>query len=77
MSKLTTKQKKKSFNLMSSTQLAEVLFHSTQVKEKIKRDCKTYGNILTEKKTNQIRIEVGMRICETIESLGGKALVHE
>lgn len=51
---------------MNSTELAANLFRATQAEEKLKRD-----NVKNKKQANQTHYEVGKKVRETIEELGG------
>lgn len=51
---------------MGSTELAANLFRATQTEEKLKRD-----NVQNKDKANQTHFEVGKRVRETIQTLGG------
>ena len=60
---------KKSQNIldhMGSTELAANLFRATQTEEKLKRD-----EVKTKSKANQTHFEVGKKVRQTIEELGG------
>ena len=60
---------KKSQNIldhMGSTELAANLFRATQTEEKLKRD-----EVKTKTKANQTHFEVGKKVRQTIEELGG------
>ncbi|WP_373496773.1 DNA damage-inducible protein D [Aquiflexum sp.] len=65
----TKKGLKKSQNIldhMGSTELAANLFRATQTEEKLKRE-----NIKGKQKANQTHYEVGKKVRQTIEELGG------
>ncbi len=51
---------------MGSTELAANLFRATQTDEKLKRD-----NIQSKTEANQTHFEVGQKVRETIQELGG------
>lgn len=51
---------------MGSTELAANLFRATQAEEKLRRD-----NIQGKNKANQTHFEVGKKVRQTIEELGG------
>src|SRR5574344_921281 len=51
---------------MGSTELAANLFRATQTEEKLKRE-----NIKGKQKANQTHFEVGKKVRQTIEELGG------
>ena len=51
---------------MGSTELAANLFRATQTEEKLKRE-----NIKGKMKANQTHYEVGKKVRQTIEELGG------
>jgi DNA-damage-inducible protein D len=60
------KKSHKILDYMGSTELAANLFRATQTEEKLKRD-----NIQSKTKANQTHYEVGRKVRETIEELGG------
>lgn len=51
---------------MGSTELAANLFRTTQTEEKLRRE-----NIQGKSKANKTHFEVGKKVCQTIEELGG------
>jgi len=51
---------------MGSTELAANLFRATQAEEKLKRD-----NIGSKQRANQAHFEVGQKVRQTIQELGG------
>ena len=51
---------------MSSTELAANLFRATQTEEKLRRD-----NIQTKQEANQTHFDVGKKVRQTIQELGG------
>lgn len=51
---------------MGSTELAANLFRATQTEEKLRRD-----NIQTKQETNQTHFDVGKKVRQTIQELGG------
>lgn len=51
---------------MGSTELAANLFRATQTEEKLRRD-----NIQTKQKANQTHFDVGKKVRQTIQELGG------
>src|SRR5690606_22253564 len=66
----TRKGLKKSENIldhMGSTELAANLFRATQTEEKLKRE-----NIKGKQKANQTHFEVGKKVRQTIQELGGE-----
>jgi len=60
------KKSQKILDHMGSTELAANLFRATQTEEKLKRD-----NILGKRQANQTHFEVGQKVRQTIQSLGG------
>lgn len=60
------KKSHKILDYMGSTELAANLFRATQTEEKLKRD-----NVQGKTKANQTHYEVGRKVRETIEELGG------
>ena len=52
---------------MGSTELAANLFRATQTEEKLKRE-----NIKGKQKANQTHYEVGKKVRQTIQELGGE-----
>lgn len=65
----TRKGLKKTQNIldhMGSTELAANLFRATQTEDKLRRD-----NIKGKQKANQIHLEVGQKVRQTIKELGG------
>lgn len=60
------KKSEKILDHMGSTELAANLFRATQTEEKLKRD-----NIQGKEKANKTHYEVGKKVRETIEDLGG------
>ena len=51
---------------MGSTELAANLFRATQTEEKLRRD-----NVQGKQQANQVHLEVGRKVRETIAELGG------
>lgn len=51
---------------MGSTELAANLFRATQTEEKLRRD-----NIQTKQEANQTHFDVGKKVRQTIQELGG------
>lgn len=62
----THSENKTPLNRMSSTELAISLFVSTQTEEKLKRD-----SVDNKRQANQTHLEVGTKVHETIQDLGG------
>ncbi|UTW03060.1 DNA damage-inducible protein D [Amphritea atlantica] len=60
------KKSQKILDHMGSTELAANLFRATQAEEKLKRD-----NVQDKKQANQTHFEVGQKVRQTIEELGG------
>jgi DNA-damage-inducible protein D len=60
------KKSQKILDHMGSTELAANLFRATQAEEKLRRD-----NIQGKNKANQTHFEVGKKVRQTIEDLGG------
>ncbi len=60
------KKSQKILDSMGSTELAANLFRATQTEEKLKRD-----RIKGKRKANETHFEVGKKVRETIEELGG------
>jgi DNA-damage-inducible protein D len=60
------KKSEKILDHMGSTELAANLFRATQTEEKLKRD-----NIKGKEKANKTHYEVGKKVRETIEDIGG------
>lgn len=60
------KKSQKILDHMGSTELAANLFRATQTDEKLKRD-----NIQSKTEANQTHFEVGQKVRETIQELGG------
>lgn len=60
------KKNQKILDNMGGTELAANLFRATQAEEKLRRD-----NIQGKKKANQTHFEVGKKVRQTIEELGG------
>ncbi|MCK5130592.1 MAG: DNA damage-inducible protein D [Candidatus Sabulitectum sp.] len=60
------KRSQKILDSMGSTELAANLFRATQTEEKLKRD-----GIKGKRKANETHFEVGKKVRETIEELGG------
>lgn len=60
------KKSQKILDHMGSTELAANLFHATQTEEKLRRD-EVHGT----QKSNQTHFEVGKKVRQTIEDLGG------
>jgi DNA-damage-inducible protein D len=65
------KKSHKILDHMGSTELAANLFRATQAEEKLKRDHAHHGDELTKNYANKAHFEVGQKVRETIESLGG------
>ena len=68
------KQLKKSHKIldhMGSTELAANLFRATQTEEKLKRDQQTSTQPLGKHQANKIHNQVGTKVREAIESIGG------
>ena len=69
MSKLEKQHHKtfeQNFGNMGYTELATNLFRATQTEEKLRRD-----NIQSKDKANETHFEVGKKVRQTIEELGG------
>lgn len=64
--KKSLKKSQKILDHMGSTELAANLFRATQTEEKLKRD-----NIQGKRQANQTHFEVGQKVRQTIQSLGG------
>ena len=60
------KKSQKILDHMGSTELAANLFRATQAEEKLKRD-----NISGKQRANQAHYEVGQKVRQTIQELGG------
>lgn len=60
------KKSQKILDHMGSTELAANLFRATQAEEKLKRD-----NVSSKQHANQAHFEVGQKVRQTIEELGG------
>lgn len=60
------KKSQKILDHMGSTELAANLFRATQAEEKLKRD-----NIIGKQGANQAHYEVGKKVRQTIQELGG------
>ncbi len=60
------KKSQKILDHMGSTELAANLFRATQAEEKLKRD-----NISGKQRANQAHFEVGQKVRQTIQELGG------
>ncbi len=60
------KKSQKILDYMGSTELAANLFRATQTEEKLRRD-----NVQGKQNANQTHYEVGVKVRETIEELGG------
>ena len=60
------KKSEKILDNMGSTELAANLFRATQAEEKLKRD-----NISGKQRANQAHFEVGQKVRQTIQELGG------
>jgi DNA-damage-inducible protein D len=60
------KKSEKILDNMGSTELAANLFRATQAEEKLKRD-----NINSKQHANQAHFEVGQKVRQTIQELGG------
>lgn len=60
------KKSQKILDHMGSTELAANLFRATQTEEKLRRD-----NITSKQKANQTHYEVGAKVRQTINELGG------
>lgn len=60
------KKSQKILDHMGSTELAANLFRATQTEEKLRRD-----GVLGKKKANQTHFEVGRKVRQTIDELGG------
>jgi len=60
------KKSQKILDHMGSTELAANLFRATQTEEKLKRD-----EVINKTQANQTRFEVGAKVRETIQELGG------
>lgn len=60
------KKSQKILDHMGSTELAANLFRATQTEEKLRRE-----NIKGKMKANQTHYEVGKKVRQTIEELGG------
>lgn len=60
------KKSQKILDHMGSTELAANLFRATQAEEKLKRD-----NIASKQNANQAHYEVGQKVRQTIQELGG------
>jgi DNA-damage-inducible protein D len=60
------KKSEKILDHMGSTELAANLFRATQAEEKLKRD-----NISSKQRANQAHYEVGQKVRQTIQELGG------
>jgi DNA-damage-inducible protein D len=60
------KKSQKILDHMGSTELAANLFRATQAEEKLKRD-----NIGSKQRANQAHYEVGQKVRQTIQELGG------
>lgn len=56
---------------MGSTELAANLFRATQTEEKLRRE-----QIQGKQKANQTHYEVGKKVCQTIQELGGTMPEH-
>jgi len=68
------KQLKKSHKIldhMGSTELAANLFRATQAEEKLKRDQAALTSEMGKQQANQIHHQVGTKVREAIESIGG------
>ncbi len=60
------KKSQKILDYMGSTELAANLFRATQTEDKLRRE-----NIKGKQKANQVHYEVGKKVRQTIEELGG------
>ncbi|WP_263289140.1 DNA damage-inducible protein D [Pseudomonas sp. GL-B-12] len=60
------KKSQKILDYMGSTELAANLFRATQAEEKLRRD-----NVQGKHQANQVHLEVGRKVRETIAELGG------
>lgn len=60
------KKSDKFLDHIGSTELAANLFRATQAEEKLKRD-----NISGKQRANQAHFEVGQKVRQTIQELGG------
>lgn len=60
------KKSQKILDHMGSTELAANLFRATQAEEKLKRD-----NVGSKQRANQAHYEVGQKVRQTIQELGG------
>jgi DNA-damage-inducible protein D len=60
------KKSQKILDHMGSTELAANLFRATQTEEKLRRE-----NIMGKQKANQTHFEVGKKVRQTIEEIGG------
>lgn len=60
------KKSQKILDHMGSTELAANLFHATQAEEKLRRD-----GVRGKQKANQTHFEVGRKVRQTIDELGG------
>lgn len=60
------KKSQKILDLMGSTELAANLFRATQAEEKLRRD-----NVKSKQKANETHFEVGRKVRQTIQELGG------
>ena len=65
------KKSQKILDHMGSTELAANLFRATQTEEKLRRD-KVHG----KQQANQTHFEVGKKVRQTIEELGGTMPEH-
>jgi len=63
---MRAEQRKNIFDHMGSTELAANLFRATQTEEKLKRD-----SIKGKRQANQTHHEVGAKVRQTIQELGG------
>lgn len=60
------KKSQKILDHMGSTELAANLFRATQAEEKLRRD-----NVKSKQKANETHFEVGRKVRQTIQELGG------
>ncbi|MBL7002491.1 MAG: DNA damage-inducible protein D [Gammaproteobacteria bacterium] len=65
------KKSHKILDHMGSTELAANLFRATQTEEKLKRDQQSSTEPMGKYQANQIHNEVGKKVREAIESIGG------
>lgn len=65
------KKSQKILDHMGSTELAANLFRATQTEEKLKRDQQASAQLMGKHQANQIHHQVGKKVREAIESIGG------